>query len=465
MHLKHRGKNAIVFIFIFLMLGLITTNPLFYAAGIAIAIILFFDLVSFLIAVDAFDSYAIRNISKNRMFQDNFLDVKMELKIKAKNLKNIYFKDVYPDAFTLVSGDVTRKIDAGSSYHNICYRLCAIKRGTHSFSESYIHLGSNFHMFEHSMTLESRAEVSIYPPVLSKRSILAQYISSLYGSGKSKQKGMGIEVANIRNYMLGDDFKRIDWKTSLRLNSMFTREFESDIGLPVFVLVDHSKTSNPDSNLGNAVRMANYLIQQAEGNDQPVGLLTFTHDRITNQTLIKKGKKRFEISRNLFSLEQKESKPYAMAMDMGEIKAFGQKLSSSKDEFFSLLAPFFVENSEHLKAMEKQGIYQAIKRVINFSKTPSMICIITERYDAPLIESIRLATYYGNKVLLIATSSVMFRAYDVLELEGHYQEYMRFQKKIEKFKRLKGVKVVEACPGDKPEQIINQAVYRWKTHY
>jgi hypothetical protein len=156
---------------------------------------------------------------------------------------------------------------------------------------------------------------------------------------------------------------------------------------------------------------------------------------------------------------------FRSAMDMGEIKAFGQKLNSSKDEFFSLLAPFFVENSEHLKAMEKQGIYQAIKRVINFSKTPSMICIITERCDAPLIESIRLATYYGNKVLLIATSSVMFRAYDVLELEEHYQEYMRFQKKIEKFKRLKGVKVVEACPGDKPEQIINQAVYRWKTRY
>ncbi|MDP2845288.1 MAG: hypothetical protein Q8N79_04335, partial [Candidatus Methanoperedens sp.] len=147
------------------------------------------------------------------------------------------------------------------------------------------------------------------------------------------------------------------------------------------------------------------------------------------------------------------------------IKAFGRKLNSSKDEFCSALAPFFAENHEHLKAMEKQGIYQAIKRVINFSKTPSLIAIITERYDAPLIESIRLATYYGNKVILIATSVVLSRAYDVLELEEHYQEYMKFQKKIEKFKHLKGVKVVEAYPGDNPEQIINHAVYRWKTHY
>lgn len=465
MHVKQRGKNAIIFIFIFLMLGLITTNPLFYASGVIIFIILFFDLLSFLIAIDAMDASVIRNISKNRIFQDNSIDVKVELKIKAKNLKNIYFKDVYPDTFALVSGDVTKKIDAGSSYHNICYRLNAIKRGTHSFTESHIHLGSNFHMFEHSMTLESRAEVSIYPPVLSKRSILAHYISSQYGTGKSKQRGMGIEVANIRNYMQGDDFRHIDWKTSLRLNRMFTKEFESDIGLPVFVLIDHSRTSNPDSTLDNAVNIANYLVMQAENNDQPAGLVMFTHDRITNQALIKKGKKHVEISRDLFSLEPKESKPYIIAMDIGEIKSFERNLNLSKNEFFSVLAPFFAESPEHLKAMEKQGIYQAIKRVINFSKTPSLIGIITERYDAPLIESIRLATYYGHKVILIATSVVLSRAYDVLELEEHYQEYMRFQKKIEKFKRLKGVKVVEACPGDKPEQIINQAVFRWKTHY
>ena len=152
-------------------------------------------------------------------------------------------------------------------------------------------------------------------------------------------------------------------------------------------------------------------------------------------------------------------------MDIGEIKSFERKLNSSKDETFSVLAPFFIENSQHLKAMEKQGIYQAVKRLINFSKTPSLITIITERYDAVLIESIRLATYYGHKVILVVTSLVLSRAYDVLELEEHYQEYMRFQKTIEKFKHLKGVKVVEAFPGDKPEQIINQAGYRWKTHY
>jgi uncharacterized protein (DUF58 family) len=460
MNVQQRGKNALLFIFVFFLLGLITTNPLFYALGAIIFIILFFDLLSFLIAINAMNVSLIRNISKHKIIQDNPIDVNVELKIKAKNLKNIYFKDVYPEAFPLVSGDAAMKIDPRKTQHDISYRLSAIKRGMHSFTESYITIGSNFHMFEHRLTLESRAEVSVYPSVLSKRSIMTHYISSHYGTGRSKQRGIGIEVANIRNYIPGDDFRHIDWKTSLRLNRMFTKEFESDIGLPVFVLVDHSKTSNSDGNLDNAVKMANYLIQQAENNDQPAGHITFTHDGITNQALITKGKKQFQLSRDLFSLEPKESKPYnTIAMDSGEIKSFGKKLNSSTNEFFSILAPFFIENSQHLQAMEKQGIYQAIKRVINFSKTPSLIGIITERYDAALIESIRLATYYGHKVILIAISGVSSRAYDVLELEEHYLEYLRFQNKIEKFKHLKGVKVVEAYPGDKPEQIIKQALY------
>ncbi len=114
--------------------------------------------------------------------------------------------------------------------------------------------------------------------------------------------------------------------------------------------------------------------------------------------------------------------------------------------------------------MEKQGIYQAIQKVIAFSKTPALITIITDIiHDAPLIESIRLATYYGHRVILIVTSHIMFRKYDVLELEEHYHEYLDLQKKIDKFRKLKGVKVFNAGPGDKVELLMDQAGYKWKT--
>lgn len=464
MYFQQKGKNTTIFVFIFILLGLITANPIFYIAGAVAALAILFDLTGFLVAIDTLHASIIRKVSKNKLFLDNLLDVEISLKINTKNLKNIYFHDIYPDALELISGDAAQKIEHGKSDYIISYGLKAIRRGKHSFSDSYLDVESNFRMFKHRVALDCRTEVNIYPPVLARRSVIASYISSQYGRGKSKQKGMGIEVAEIRNYMPGDDFRHIDWKTSLRLNSLFSREFESDIELPLFVLVDHSRTDK--HNIDYTVRIANYLVQQAARNNQPSGMITFTQDCITNKTLIKKAKNQFEMSRNFFSLEPQESKPCILAMDIGEIKEFERKLkSSNNDEFYSILAPFFIDNSEHLRIMESQGIYQAMKHVINFSSAPSLIAIITDlSYDAPMLESIRLATYYGNRVILVVTSSLFFREYDVLELEERYVEYMKLQKKIEKFKRLKGVKVVEVS-GGKPELLINQAVSKWKTRY
>ncbi|VVB88643.1 Uncharacterised protein [uncultured archaeon] len=466
MYFQQKGKNTTIFVFIFIMLGVITANPLFYVVGALIAFIVLFDLAVFLAAVDAMDASIMRKVSKNKLYLDNSLDVEINLNINNKNLKNIYFHDIYPDAFMLLSGDAVQKIDTGKSGHRISYSLKAIKRGNHSFSDPYLDVESNFHMFKHKIDLDCRTEVVIYPPVLTKKSIIARYISSQFGRSRSRQKGTGVEVAEVRNYIPGDDFRHIDWKTSLRLNSLFSKEFESDTELPLFVLVDHSRTDNSD-NLDYTVRIANYLAQQAARNNQPSGMITFTHDRITNKTLIKKGKNQFEMARNLFSLGLQDSKPCSIAMDIAEIKEFERKLkSSNSEEFYSILAPFFIDNPEHLRIIESQGIYQAIKHVISFSNTPSLIAIITDlAYDAPMLESIRLATYYGNKVILVVTSSLLFREYDVLGLEGQYVEYIKLQKKIEKFRRLKGIKIVEAGQHETPELLINQVVSGWKASY
>lgn len=465
MHFQQKGKNILIFVFIFLLLGLITANPLFYAAGAVMAFWVVFDLAGFLVSLDALNMSMKRNLSRTKLFVGNSLNVKIDLEIHAKNLKDIYFQEAYPAAFTMVSGETTRKIDPGKSSYNFSYNLSAVKRGNHVFAESYLDIESNFHMFKHRAPLGNKVVVSVYPSVLSRKSIAAHYISAQYGRAKSKQKGMGTEVAEIRNYMPGDDIRHIDWKTSLRLNSMFTKEFETDLEPSMFILVDHSRTENPDT-MEEAVKIANYLAQYAARNERLGGMVTFTHDRITNKFLIKKGKNRFEIQRSLFTLVPENGKPCAIDMDIGEIKHFERKLKSCNGNEFSILSPFFMDRSEHMKIMESRGVHKAIKQVVEFSSMPSRIAIITDiTYDAPLLESVRLATYYGNQVILFIINPLLFRDYDALDLENHYQEYMGLQKKIEKFKRLKSVKVFVVGSEDKPELLINQAVSGWKTRY
>ncbi|MBU4220855.1 MAG: DUF58 domain-containing protein [Euryarchaeota archaeon] len=460
-----KGKNIFLFILIFAIIGWLTANPLFFAIGAVLAFILIFDLVIFLFALDGMEVSISKKISTNKMFINNYLEVDNELKIKVKYLKNISFHDAVPDAFKVISSDPFAIIDPVRPQHNITYGLQAIKKGHYSFKGSYLDLKSNFHLFDHRIILENKADVSIYPPVLSRRAVVAQYTSSLYGTGKSNKKGMGTEFANIRDYTPGDDYRHIDWKTSLRLNNLFIKEFESDQEMPFFVLIDQTRTSDSGTSLDYAIKVANHMTQMAANNNQKVGLITYKQDSVINQNLIKKGKKRYELSKELISLEPLESKTYTSSMDIMELKILAKKLKSfNSEKFYSMLQPFYADNPEHLKLLEKHGVYQAIQKVITFSRNPSLITIITDIInEAPLIESIRLATYYGHRVILIVTSHILFRKYDVLELEEHYQEYLDLQKKIDKFRKLKGVKVFNAGHGDKVELLMNQAGYRWKT--
>jgi uncharacterized protein (DUF58 family) len=315
------------------------------------------------------------------------------------------------------------------------------------------------------MILENKVNVSVYPHVLSRRAVVTQYASSLYGTGRSNKKGMGTEFADIRNYIPGDDYRHIDWKTSLRLNDLFIKEFESDRERSFFVLMDQTSTPHCELSLDYAIRVADHLNRVAANNNQQLGIITYKQDSVINQSFIKKGKKRHELSKDLIGLEPLESKICNSSTDIMELKILAKKLRSfDSEKFYSILAPFYADNPEHVKVLEKQGVYQAIQKVITFSKNPSLITIITDIiHDAPLIESIRLATYYGHRVILIVTSHILFRKYDVMELEEQYQEYLDLQKKIKKFRKLKGVEVFNAGPGDKVELLMNQAGYRWKT--
>lgn len=465
MQASQKGKNIFFFTLIFSIIAALTANPLFFAICGSLAFILIFDLFIFLIALDGMEVSISRKVITRKMFINNYLEVDNELELRVRYLKNISFQDAVPDAFRKISNEPFVAIDPSKTVHKISYDLQAIKKGHHSFKESYLDIKSKYNLFEHRIVLENKGNVSIYHPVLSRRAVVAQYTSSLYGTGRSNKKGMGTELADIRPYIAGDDYRHIDWKISTRLNDLFIKDFESEQDLPFFVLIDQTRNSGSGESLDYAVKVANHMTQIASNNNQKVGLITYKQDSVINQNLIKKGTKRHELSKDLISLEPLESKIHTSSLDMMELKTLAKKLKLFNSEnFYSILQPFYAEYPEHFKILEKQGVYQAIQKVITFSKNPSLITIITDIiHDAPLIESIRLATYYGHRVILIVTSGIMFKKYDVLELEEHYQEYLELQKKITKFRKLKGVKVFNAGPGDKVESLLDQAGYRWKT--
>jgi uncharacterized protein (DUF58 family) len=119
-----------------------------------------------------------------------------------------------------------------------------------------------------------------------------------------KKRGTGLEFADYRSYVPGDDFRHLDWKAYLRLNRLILKLFEEKQDLPIYFFVDTSGSMNYGHplKLDYAERVAAALCYVALANLDRVNLVAFA-DGIRAELPPQRGKGRiFSILRFLGDL-------------------------------------------------------------------------------------------------------------------------------------------------------------------
>jgi len=77
--------------------------------------------------------------------------------------------------------------------------------------------------------------------LLAKRLRLAslpQITGMLAGGHASKQKGRGLDLDQLRQYLPGDDIRTIDWRVTARTQSPHTRVYKEERERPVMIVCD-----------------------------------------------------------------------------------------------------------------------------------------------------------------------------------------------------------------------------------
>lgn len=109
-----------------------------------------------------------------------------------------------------------------------------------------------------------RSQRFIDPEILSKisnlelraRTVVEGFISGLH---KSPFKGFSVEFMEYRQYVPGDDLKRIDWKLYARSDRLFVKEFEDETNTICHILLDISKSMEYTSGGISKLDYASYL--------------------------------------------------------------------------------------------------------------------------------------------------------------------------------------------------------------
>jgi len=99
------------------------------------------------------------------------------------------------------------------------------------------------------------------------------------GVHEVRQRGFGTDLREIRDHQHGDPFKNIAWKATARTGSLMVREFEAEIALNAYLVVDISATMRGSIERGgkleHAIRLAtNFARAILRGNDR-CGVITF----------------------------------------------------------------------------------------------------------------------------------------------------------------------------------------------
>jgi uncharacterized protein (DUF58 family) len=91
-----------------------------------------------------------------------------------------------------------------------------------------------------------------YLHVVSKRTFAGQHRADR----KSEKRGRGLEFADHRQYSHGDDFRHIDWNAYKRLNRLLLRLFDEERDLPIYLLLDVSRSMAEPAKFDQARRIA-----------------------------------------------------------------------------------------------------------------------------------------------------------------------------------------------------------------
>ncbi len=131
----------------------------------------------------------------------------------------------------------------------------------------------------------------------------------LAGNYRSIFRGMGIEFDEVREYVLGDDARLIDWNVTSRMGSPFTKTFREERELSLFLIVDISSSiakGSGDVSKSEIVLIvfAIFAVSALKNNDMVGGL--FFSDMIERWVAPSKGKKHvLRLIHDLYTIEAK----------------------------------------------------------------------------------------------------------------------------------------------------------------
>lgn len=214
---------------------------------------------------------------------ERYANQKVTIKIdnQSKYPCNVRFVDGIPTSFQTIF-PVDQSVVSGPNV--IEYNVFPLVRGSYKIDKLYLRYKSLFGLWEKQITFKIEKTIKVIPNLAETKRYLASSQRYLLHEGlkvRKQRTGVG-EFAKVRNYVVGDDPRKINWRQSAKLQEVMTNDYEPEHGKYVTILIDCGRMMGIELQHGNrlekSIEAAITVAAAALKNGDYVAVVAFSKD-------------------------------------------------------------------------------------------------------------------------------------------------------------------------------------------
>ncbi len=177
---------------------------------------------------------------------------------------------------------VLKTVIPGRSSLNLTYPVVTPQRGEYRFGDLFLRVEGPLGLILRPIRFQAAEEVKVYPRLQPfGYPDLATYRRVAYHWGRrpTRWRGEGREFESLREYMEGDDPRKIHWKATARFDRPIVQEYQTEKNQIVMVMLDVGRlmgaVSEGKTKLDHALEAGVQLAHTALAGGDQVGILAF----------------------------------------------------------------------------------------------------------------------------------------------------------------------------------------------
>ena len=224
-------------------------------------------------------------ISAQRIFSAStitlggFLHLEVQITNNSKTPLTLTVENKYDDEIILIKGWTLQRVQLNPGEKKKLYYIFTVKkRGNFTFQPLQVYRGDFLGLYRNSHEFEDVFQLQVIParPHIrldkKQKRVVRDKLAGEYGY---RRKGTGDEFFALRDYVRGDEPRKIYWKKSARMGKLISREFEDEVTFRVLVAIDVSFTMR-SRKLEYALTSLLELAEMSSQNNDAFGFIAFS---------------------------------------------------------------------------------------------------------------------------------------------------------------------------------------------